>query len=227
MKFRDWIQNEEGTSTANVASFKMPLFASPMKTRWWVSDWEDEMATGKRRKRKSYRVPQIQEGSGYEYACAMFNLNPSDSAKVLSWSKKNIPERVLFTDGEKGREDDIHVTILYGIHEDNPEDVQKIVKNFKPSPIQFGEVSKFESDKYDVLKISVNGPILFQMNKALKRLPYTSTFNEYKPHCTLAYVEKGSCDHLLGNKDFQGWNVTLNSVTFSPSEGNRSLIQLG
>lgn len=225
MKFKDWIKNEEGTSTANVAGFQNRLM---LARRWWVSDWEKELATGKRRKKTkfTYRLPQVQEGSGYNYSCVMFNLESKDSDKVLSWSKKNIPNNVLFTDGEKGREDDIHVTILYGLHSNNPEAVQKIIKKFKPSPIKFGEISKFSTDKYDVIKISVEGEILYKMNKAFSKLPYTSNHPIYQPHCTLAYVKKGSCDHLIGKKYFEDWSVILDSVVFSPSSGHRSYFQL-
>lgn len=99
------------------------------------------------------QLPQVLEGSGHSYSCVMFNLNNKDADRVLAWSKKNIPNDVLFTDGEKGREDKIHVTVLYGLHGNDPKDVAKIVKKFKPSDISFGEITKFESGKYDVIKI--------------------------------------------------------------------------
>jgi hypothetical protein len=225
MNFKEWLKNEEMTSTANIAHFQNRI---GMARRWWLSDWEKELESGKKRKKTKfvYQLPQVQEGSGYNYSCVMFNLNPQDSSKVLKWSKKNIPDNVLFTDGEKGREDEIHITVLYGLHDSNPIDAKKIIRRFKPSTVTFGEISKFETERYDVIKISVDGQILHKMNKALKALPYTSNHPIYKPHCTLAYVKKGSCDHLLGKKYFSDWKVTMTSVVFSPADGNKLKIEL-
>lgn len=226
MRFGEWLKTEEMTSTANVAHFQNRI---GMARRWWLSDWEKELASGKKRKKTKfvYQLPQVQEGSGYSYSCVMFNLNTKDANKVLAWSKKNIPDDVLFTDGEKGREDEIHVTVLYGLHDNGPKEVTKIVKKFKPDDISFGEISKFESGKFDVIKITVDGPILHKMNKALKALPYTSNYPKYQPHCTLAYVQKGSCDHLLGKRHFDDWKVELDSVVFSPADGDKTRIELG
>jgi|LakMenE01Jun11ns_1017448.scaffolds.fasta_scaffold9891577_3 2'-5' RNA ligase len=227
MKFKQWLQNETMTSTADVANFQNRV---GMARRWWVSDWEKEMASGKKRKKTkfTYQLPQVHEGFGkYSFSCVMFDLKDKDASKVLSWSKKHIPDDVLFTDGEKGREDEIHITLLYGLHTSKPDDVEKIVSNFKPEEISFGEISKFESEEYDVLKISVEGKILHKINKALKDLPHTSSYPIYKPHCTLAYVKKGSCDHLLGKKYFEDWSVILDSVIFSSSDGDKTEIDLG
>lgn len=225
MNFREWLKlHETGTSTADIAGFSR--ITIPLVRRWWISDWEEEQAGKKKKKRNPYKLPQVEESTKYKFACAMFDLDKQDADKVLAWSKKNIPDDVLFTDGEKGREDEIHVTVLYGLHSDDHKDAAKIIQKFKPDVITFGEVSKFESDKYDVLKLSVEGSILRKMNKALKELPYTSNFPTYNPHCTLAYVKKGTCDHLLGKRNFDGFEVTMNSVTYSPSEGEHIRIPL-
>lgn len=231
MGFKEWIKNEEMTSTANVAHFQNRL---GMARRWWVSDWEKELKSGKNNRKKKfvYQLPQVQEGSGYSYSCVMYNLKDKDANKILDWSKKNIPEDVLFTDGEKGREDEPHVTILYGLHTSNVKDLNPVIEKLnlskkELSDISFGEISKFQSEKYDVIKISVEGSILHKLNKAFKELPFTSNFPIYKPHCTIAYVKKDSCNHLLGKKYFQDLKATVDSLVFSPADGEKSKIKLG
>lgn len=221
MRFKQWIDlNETGTSTGDIAGFSR--ITIPLNRRWWVSDWEEEQSGKKKKKKRQYSVPQIAEQATYKHSCVMFVL--PESQKIMQWSKKNIPNDVL--EGEKGRENEIHVTVLYGLHTSDSNDVKDIVKKFKPASIQFGEISKFEADKYDVIKIDVEGDILHEMNKALKKLPFTSTHPTYKPHCTLAYVEKGSCDHLLGKRNFDDQEFSLDSVVFSPVEGEKVNLRL-
>lgn len=231
MRFKKWFNLQEvGTTTADIAGFSR--IAIPLVRRWWAIGIEDDEQNSKPKKKKKYKVPQIDEwntfseGNGYKYSCAMFVFPEIDSKKILSWSHKHIPEDVLCTDGEKGWEDEIHVTILYGLHTNEADDLKDILSKFKSSTITLGEVSKFEAEDYDVLKISVDGVTLRRMNKALKELPYTSKFDSYRPHCTLAYVKKGSCDDLLGNKYFDGWKIQMDSVTFSPSEGEKATLPL-
>ncbi len=227
MQFKQWL-NETGTSTGDIAGFSR--ITIPLVRRWWVSDWEEEQKTGKKRKKKTYMLPQVQENTQkkYSYSCVLFKLPSIEADKVLKWSKKNIPDDCLYFDEEDdyGREDEIHVTVLYGLHTDKPDEVKSIVSEIKPSNIYFREVSKFESEKYDVIKITVEGAVLQKMNKALKELPHTSNFPVYKPHCTLAYVKKGSCDHLLGKPMFDGWPLKVHSVVFSPPDKKKTSLDL-
>jgi len=178
---------------------------------------------------KSFQNWIITEKKGieYEYSSILFLFPSKDAQAVLEWSKQHIPDSLLYKEGdEKGREDEIHVTVLYGLHTNDPDPVREIASEWSPFSITLGEISKFESDNYDVIKVAVSGSELHKANKSLQKLDYTSTFKDYKPHCTLAYVKKGSCDDLLGDKNFSGRDIAVKSVVFSPAEGERSSISL-
>ena len=92
--------------------------------------------------------------------------------------------------------------------------------------MRLGKVSKFEAGKYDVLKIEVSSDVLEKMNTALKKLPYTSKYPKYVPHCTIAYVKSGSCDKLVGNKDFDGMRVHVENIIFSAASGKKTTFKL-
>lgn len=158
----------------------------------------------------------------YSYSCVMFMFPSEDAKAVLDWSKQHIPDDAIFEGDDMGREDEIHVTVLYGLHTNEPKPVKDIVSKWSPFEISLGEISKFESGDYDVLKIGISGDELHAANKSLRELEYTSNYDEYKPHCTVAYVKKGSCDDLLGNKDFSGKKISVKNVVFSPAEGERA-----
>jgi 2'-5' RNA ligase len=160
----------------------------------------------------------------YSFSCVLIPLEKIKN-RVATWSKKHIKESKLYKP-EGGRDKDTHVTALYGLHTKKVEDVRDILSSFKPFEIKLGEVSKFKADKYDVIKLEVSSPTLMKMNAALKKLPYTSKYPKYVPHCTLAYVTPGSCDALIGNKDFTGTTVRVKNVLFSTPSGTKTKIEI-
>jgi len=166
-------------------------------------------------------------GVKHKFSCVMADISKSDADQVMKWSKKHIPEDVLHKEDGMGREDEIHVTALYGLHSSEIEPVKKIVDKFSAFELTLGKISKFDSNPdYDVIKIEITGDQIHKLNKALKTMDYTNSFKEFIPHCTIAYVKKGKCDHLLKNKDFLGKKVLINSITFSPVEGKKRKITL-
>lgn len=162
----------------------------------------------------------------HEYSCVLANLK-SIKNSILDWSKKFVKDSMLYV-GEKntGRETKTHVTVLYGLHTCNFDEVKSIIEKFKPFEITFKTITKFESEKYDVLKIDIESKDLIKMNQALKKLPYTSNHPKYHAHCTIAYVKKGSCDHLINSEPFVGESVTIKEITFSSSDGQKTNINL-
>lgn len=160
----------------------------------------------------------------YSYSCVMATINYN---KILSWAKENISENDLYyKENKSGYELDPHVTILYGLHTNEFSDVETILKKEKEFEIKLGKISKFENEDYDVLKIEVESDKLRKLNDKLKDLKYTSTYNGYKPHCTLAYVKKGKCENLVGNKEFFGKKIKIKEIVFSPSKGDTIKMKL-
>ena len=167
--------------------------------------------------------------SSYEYSCILINLPKKYSNLVLDYSKNNIDDSELFNEEDKGREDDIHVTLLYGIKDDNPNETLDILKNkFSNSKIKIrlGNIAKFYQDDHDVLKINVNDFTgkLEQMFKTFdKELDNDNKFKDYHPHITLAYVKKGKCEDLVGDDFFEDIEVELTDFEFSPSEDKKDI----
>lgn len=168
------------------------------------------------------------KGEKHSYSCVLAKFNQPEAQAVLNWSKKYIKDEDLYIgeDGGMGREDEIHVTALYGLHTNNAEPVEKILKNVKPFKLTLGKISKFNNPDFDVIKFEVESRELHRVNRMLKSLDFTSKFKDYVPHCTVAYVKKGTCDKLVGNTSLQGKIIFVNSLTFSPSEGNKKTISL-
>lgn len=149
--------------------------------------------------------------------------------KLEYYNKEMIPDDVVYQDddGDKGREKEFHITILYGMTVDNGQDIidALIQERFLDIPIKvkLGLVSKFEQDDYDVVKIDIEEyPELQEMfDYIYKNVPNESDFEIYHPHITLSYVESGECNELIGDDYFKGEVLELSKIKFSPAEGEK------
>lgn len=153
----------------------------------------------------------------YDYATTDIAI-PTDMATfLLEWNELNIPDDVLFKDddGGKGREDEPHITVKYGLLTKTvPEELKAVVKSTAPFKIIFGKVSLFTTNpKFDVVKLDIESPELHTLNKRVSdAVPHEDTYPTYHPHATLAYVTKGSCDHMAGEDPFAAKGVAREFV---------------
>lgn len=166
----------------------------------------------------------------YAYSSTQVNLPPTLQSKIIRWGEEYISDSDLFVDPNDisfGREDETHVTVLYGLHSDRPDDVRKLLTGVDSFEIELGKISLFTwNDKFDVVKIEAFSDELHRLNKLLSRLPNTQMFSIYKPHVTIAYVKKGHCDKLINNMNFVGKTWMPESIVFSTKQGVKTTIPL-
>jgi len=167
----------------------------------------------------------------YDFSSVQLDFPKKIADKVINWGKKNIDENDIYNDPDDdslGREDNIHVTVKFGLHTSNPEEVKKVIEGFGEIPLKLGKVSKFDTnDDFDVIKIDIESDKLHQLNKLIsKELECTDTHPKYIPHATVAYVTKGSCKDLVGNKFFVNEEHSFENIVFSPKNGKKEKINL-
>jgi 2'-5' RNA ligase len=148
-----------------------------------------------------YKVNE-KKGDSYSYGCVMLFFDfPS-----LKGIQDLIKEEDLYTesgDRSYGLEDEPHVTILYGLHEEvSKDDVFDLLKPYRCEDLLLTKISAFENSKYDVLKFDVEDAVrglsyLHKMNKALAALPHTTDFPDYHPHSTIAYLKTGKAKEYI------------------------------
>jgi diguanylate cyclase (GGDEF)-like protein len=121
------------------------------------------------------------------------------------------------------REENPHITVKYGLHTTDADEVRKILANEKPFSVKLGKVSIFPASgdtAYDVVKADVESPELHRINKLIAdNTKVTDTFPEYKPHVTLAYVKKGEGQKYVGRTDLEGKELRFDAITFSGKDG--------
>ena len=167
----------------------------------------------------------------YKFSCAMLNISDDIVPIIKYWIRKFIPCESLYInedEGMDGYEDIPHVTIKYGIHESSPDKLKSLVYGYGTVGLNFGTVSRFDiNPKFDVLKIEMNGEKLTNLNKIISdNMESTDTFDQYKPHCTLAFIQKGSCTELDGNDFFTDLKDLVDEIYFTSKEGKGYFIEL-
>lgn len=182
------------------------------------------------KKREPTLVKVAKKGVNYEYSITKIDLPDKLSESVISWGEKNIPEKDLFIeDGvEKGRENDIHITVLYGITDQKPNKTSKVIKEIKPFEVRLGLINAFKDNKeYDVIKIEVESGDLERLHYELRnRINNESTFPTYNPHVTILYAKKGSADKFIGDDTFKGKTFMVNKIVFDNTNGDSYKMEL-
>lgn len=152
----------------------------------------------------------------HDFGCVMLYLNIND--KDWKSFQDEIDDDDIYTEsGDKsyGREDEPHVTILYGLHDTvTDEEIKELVDGITSPEIKLRKISIFEQDKFDVVKFDIIGDSkgrLAKMNAKFAKLPHTTDFPDYHPHATIAYVKAGT-----GKKYVR--NITEDIITIKPTK---------
>jgi hypothetical protein len=172
----------------------------------------------------STNVPLEYQAGPHKFASTHVRLTGEAAIRLLQMAGAVRDEDLA----DDGRETEPHVTLLYGLHGNNPVPVGNILKGTGPVMLHLGKISHFpggDGKDYDVLKCDVESRDLLWLNRKLRKLPSTETF-KYAPHATIAYVKKGLGEKyakLFAPLDIE---VEANGVIFSDQEHNQTMLPL-
>jgi 2'-5' RNA ligase len=173
-----------------------------------------------------------QVGATYKLSSTQIQAPYEVAEKVLEFSL-NLPDEMIYNNpedlGGSGRELEPHITIKFGLESKVSDDVEKVAKD-ETGPIKatLTTISLFEPEgkEYDVLKIDVESADLVRLNKLFSKLPNQDSHPNYHPHLTLAYIKKGSGTKYVGNTNFEGTTLEVDSFMFKSSDGSSKKIDL-
>lgn len=158
-----------------------------------------------------------------EYAFLMVDYETPSIIKDL---QKKIPSRELYTEEDNedyGLEKQSHVTLVPCL--DNDIDIDKLKSYLKPIneyDIVLTDISKFECEKFDVLKCAVKSKTLKDTNKEIvDKFETHSDYKDYNPHMTIAYMKKGMADKYLKKILDKLILLKAKNFNFSYFDGNK------
>lgn len=165
----------------------------------------------------------------YDFSSCHIELPTSLAEDIINWGRTEVHDDDLYVtqkDPTFGREDEMHITILYGIYSDSPDQIKTLIKGFGPIKVELGSIDVFSNNyKFDVVMIDVYSQDLRELNKELEsQIKHKSKYPVYTPHVTIAYVKKGKGWKYRGNKKWEGKQFTCNHVVFSSKNGGKERI---
>jgi len=115
-----------------------------------------------------------------------------------------------------GKEEDLHITLLYWLSEKVSRDEVKEKINYQWETINIKWLMVFEQDDYEVLVAEVEpNKFLTETNEKLRELDNRNAYDDYKPHITIAYLKKWRSVNYT--QDIQMANVPTEWIIYSPS----------
>lgn len=162
----------------------------------------------------------------YEYGCAMLYFNFPEIKKVHAViDPKDLYEEQ--DDRTFGIEDEPHTTLLYGLHSEvTPQTIRNVLDNFTFGKCIIGNASLFKNEKYDVLKFDVAGPNLHSANRLLAKYPHTTSYPDYHPHLTVAYLQPGKGERYAKMLSGQEYELIPRYAVYSQPDGSKIKMQI-
>ena len=166
------------------------------------------------------------ENQTYSYGCAMLYFQFPEMVDLHS--KIEVSDIYDNEKGEFGLERAPHCTLLYGLHSDEiaPEKVLGICKSVDYGISKLHNISLFESKDYDVLKFDVDNGATFLANKMLSILPYTSSYPDYHPHMTVAYLKSGKGKDYVEKFKSLSFTVFPDQIVYSVPDGTKHSVSI-
>jgi 2'-5' RNA ligase len=166
------------------------------------------------------------QGRHLEFACAMLK------AEIPRWQEKHlsmIQEKDVYDNEEHeyGLEKDPHITLLYGIHEDEIDinDAYKQFNKIHPIKLIVNNIGVFENEDYDVVKYDIQvTEELLKYRKYFLQFPHTNKFPNYEPHITISYVKPGTGKKYV--KNINQFKVTFKTGIYSSPHYKKQLFEL-
>ncbi len=164
----------------------------------------------------------MKESSTYKFGCIMIEVPITNWNEIVSMID---PEDIYDGKGDStyGIQENPHLTLLYGLHDNvTEESVKEVFEGLSDKiNIEIHGIGIFENDEFDVVKFNVvTDGTLQLLHDKLKELPNSEQYKEYRPHITLFYTKKGTGKKYI-RPDYKYKVKIANKVCYSMVSGKK------
>jgi 2'-5' RNA ligase len=167
----------------------------------------------------------------YKFGSSQVNLPASsDAAKAIGDMQSRIPDEDLAGDGKAI--DKPHVTVRYGLKNGITPELRAFIEKQEPFEASLGPTTAFppseHSDGAAPIVAPVESPELHKLNAEIEKQAdfEPSSFPDYKPHVSVAYVKPEVAEKYVGMKDAAGKTFPIDSIAISDKNGAHTEIPL-
>jgi phage portal protein BeeE/2'-5' RNA ligase len=143
--------------------------------------------------------PDLYEGTGInpdDLGCIMIDTEPLEVTSLVEDGEADLVEATPMDRSPVPGQDAPHITLLYGLLENGnvwKDKVDAVLEDWSMEKATIDKVDYFDTpDAYAVVAHIKPTPELIEGHERLTLLPHIQTFSEYKPHMTLAYIDKAA-----------------------------------
>jgi len=155
---------------------------------------------------------------------------PKEAINKIKEIQKNIPKNILFTDYDDewiidGLQDFHHITILYGIKDEDIDRAKEIAKNYTPIKIECDKISYFDNSEDEgcyVLKLDCKSKELENLHNELKENLENEHRDNFHPHLTIAYLS----EKLDTMPEIEPISFIIDEIEISKTDGTQEKIKL-
>ena len=196
----------------------------------------DQQATAQLKERNEQNWKDFEarnKDSDYRFGSTQANLPPdSPASQAIERFRAGIPASDLAGQGKEIGDGGNHVTVRYGIQSGDIEGIRKFIESQPAFTARLGATDVFPPTKHSdgaaVVHAPVESPELARLNAEIEKHGdfAPSSFAEYKPHVTVAYVDPKFAEQYKGRKDLAGAEFPVTSVVISDRHGNQVTVPL-
>lgn len=175
----------------------------------------------------------VEKTPKYKFGSTQANIpDESDAAKALETARQRISKDDLAGKGIDIGDGGNHLTVRYGIKDDDTAGIRKYLSSLAPFEASLGKTEKFppseHSDGAAVINAPVEAPELHAINKEIEKHGNFAepSFDTYKPHATVAYVKPDKADRYVGMTATEGKTFKVDSIAITDRNGGQDEVKL-
>jgi 2'-5' RNA ligase len=196
---------------------------------------KDAAAEVKGKNEEAWKQFQDEQGEKKKYKFGNTQVDlpaDSDAHKSVLAAQKSIPKEDLANDGTAEEADKPHLTVRYGLKDEDHDKLREFIKQQTPFTAKLGKTAAFPATEHSDGAVPIHAPVeapeLHNLNAEIEKHAAfaPSSFPEYKPHVTVAYVKPETADKHVGNLATDGKTFHVSSVSISDRDGNKESVPM-